>query len=117
QGVWRCQSVDHDLPGKQGKHRRRPERLARRDTAHHSIKGVLRMYRNPKHAIVVAAFLAFAISSASTPANAQLATPDSAQITLQATGLTFDGRLTFNGHGFVAGESCSVSIEDAQGGT
>jgi hypothetical protein len=75
------------------------------------------MNRNPKRAAVLAAFVALAVSSLSTPAAAQLATPDSAQVTLQATDLTFDGRLTFNGHGFVPGESCSVTIEDAQGGT
>jgi hypothetical protein len=40
---------------------------------------------------------------------------DSAQVVVQSTAVTPDGRLTFAGHGFVAKEPTSVTVEDDQG--
>ena len=51
------------------------------------------------------------------PAAAQSAAePDTAQVSLQATDVSFGGRLTFSGRGFAAGESAAVTVEDDQGG-
>jgi hypothetical protein len=41
---------------------------------------------------------------------------DTAQVVLQATNVTTDGRLTFAGRGFVSSESASVTVEDDLGG-
>jgi hypothetical protein len=40
---------------------------------------------------------------------------DTAQVVLQSGDVTPDGRLTFAGHGFVAGETTTATIEDDQG--
>jgi hypothetical protein len=63
-------------------------------------------------AFAVALIGAFGVSI---PAAAQSATADSAQVDLQVTDVTFDGRLTFSGRGFGAGEPISVTVEDDQG--
>jgi hypothetical protein len=49
------------------------------------------------------------------PVAAQSLTPDTAQVSVQVTDVSLDGRLTFNGSGFAAGESTSVTVEDDQG--
>lgn len=41
--------------------------------------------------------------------------PDTAQVAVQQTDVTLDGRLTFSGHGFGAGETTSITVEDDQG--
>jgi hypothetical protein len=40
---------------------------------------------------------------------------DTAQVTLQAANVTPDGRLTYSGQGFAAGEPASVTVEDEHG--
>lgn len=55
-----------------------------------------------------------------TPVTAQTTplaqTPDTAQVVVQQTEVTLDGRLTFGGVGFVAGEGTTITVEDDQGG-
>jgi hypothetical protein len=46
---------------------------------------------------------------------AQTATPDTAQVALQDTDISLDGRLTFNAHGLAPGEQTAVTVEDGQG--
>jgi hypothetical protein len=74
------------------------------------------MKPSQKHVAAVANVLIALISTlnASTAA-AQSVTPDSAQVALQASDISLDGRLTFSGNGFAGGESTSVTVEDGQG--
>jgi hypothetical protein len=74
------------------------------------------MHRSLKHIALVATLVAFAMTGAATPAAAQLASPDTAQVVLQPADVTPDGHLTFEGHGFAPGETCSVVVEDVEGG-
>lgn len=74
------------------------------------------MNPSQKHAAAVAnVMLALFFAIGATPATAQSVTPDSARVALQASDISLDGRLTFSGNGFAAGESTSVTVEDDQG--
>lgn len=62
--------------------------------------------------IAIGALLTLALSA---PVSAQSGPPDSAQVALEASDVSLDGRLTYSGHGFAAGEQTSVTVEDDQG--
>jgi hypothetical protein len=61
------------------------------------------------------AIVAMLVALGSGPAAAQSLTPDTARVDLQITDVTLDGRLTFSGRGFAAGESTTITVEDDQG--
>jgi 5-hydroxyisourate hydrolase-like protein (transthyretin family) len=61
------------------------------------------------------AIVAVFVAVGAHPAAAQSLTPDTAQVALQVTDVTLDGRLTFGGRGFAPGESTTVAVEDDQG--
>jgi hypothetical protein len=61
------------------------------------------------------AIVAVFVAVGAHPAAAQSLTPDTAQVALQVTDVTPDGRLTFSGRGFAPGESTTVAVEDDQG--
>ena len=61
------------------------------------------------------AIVAILVALGSGPAAAQSLTPDTARVDLQITDVTLDGRLTFSGRGFAAGESTTITVEDDQG--
>jgi hypothetical protein len=61
------------------------------------------------------AFVVVLVALGSGPAAAQSLTSDTAQVELQVTEVTLDGRLTFSGRGFAPGESTTVTFEDDGG--
>jgi hypothetical protein len=65
--------------------------------------------------VVIGATLGFVAFGLAQPADAQSATPDSAQIALQSAAVTPDGQLTFGATGFAPNESVKVTIEDDRG--
>jgi len=71
---------------------------------------------NRHQPLATAIALLAVLVGAPTPVAAQTTDLDTAQVALQAADVTPDGRLTFSGHGFVANEPASVTVEDDQGG-
>jgi hypothetical protein len=64
--------------------------------------------------IVSAVSLVFAVG-VFTPAAAQSVSPDTAEVALQSTSVTPDGRLTFAANGFAPSESTAITVEDGEG--